>query len=57
MLLNYSNIFIFLLFSLFLSVLIFNLSFILIKQKDDLEKLTAMNEDLILMMMLERLLM
>jgi NADH:ubiquinone oxidoreductase subunit 3 (subunit A) len=41
MLLNYSNIFIFLLFSLFLSVLIFNLSFILIKQKDDLEKLTA----------------
>lgn len=41
MLLNYSNIFIFLLFSLFLSVFIFNLSFILIKQKDDLEKLTA----------------
>ena len=41
MLLNYSNIFIFLLFSLFLSILIFNLSFILIKQKDDLEKLTA----------------
>lgn len=41
MLLNYSNIFIFLLFSLFLSVLIFNLSFLLIKQKDDLEKLTA----------------
>lgn len=41
MLLNYSNIFIFLLFSLFLSALIFNLSFILIKQKDDLEKLTA----------------
>jgi NADH:ubiquinone oxidoreductase subunit 3 (subunit A) len=41
MLLNYSKIFIFLLFSLFLSILIFNLSFILIKQKDDLEKLTA----------------
>jgi NADH:ubiquinone oxidoreductase subunit 3 (subunit A) len=41
MLLNYSNIFIFLLFSLFLSILIFNLSFLLIKQKDDLEKLTA----------------
>ena len=41
MLLNYSNIFIFLLFSLFLSILIFSLSFILIKQKDDLEKLTA----------------
>ena len=31
----------FLLFSLFLSILIFNLSFLLIKQKDDLEKLTA----------------
>lgn len=41
MLLNYSKIFIFLLFSLFLSILIFNLSFLLIKQKDDLEKLTA----------------
>jgi len=41
MLLNYSNIFIFLLLSLFLSILIFNLSFILVKQKDDLEKLTA----------------
>jgi NADH:ubiquinone oxidoreductase subunit 3 (subunit A) len=41
MLLNYLNIFIFLLFSLFLSILIFNLSFILIKKKDDLEKLTA----------------
>ena len=41
MLLNYSKIFIFLLFSLFLSILIFNLSFMLIKQKDDLEKLTA----------------
>ena len=41
MLLNYSNIFIFLLFSLFLSILIFNLSFLLVKQKDDLEKLTA----------------
>ncbi|HMT02372.1 MAG TPA: NADH-quinone oxidoreductase subunit A [Burkholderiales bacterium] len=31
----------FLLFSLFLSFIIFNLSFILIKQKDDVEKLTA----------------
>jgi NADH:ubiquinone oxidoreductase subunit 3 (subunit A) len=41
MLLNYSKIFIFLLFSLFLSILIFNLSILLIKQKDDLEKLTA----------------
>lgn len=41
MLLNYSNIFIFLLLSLFLSILIFTLSFSLIKQKDDLEKLTA----------------
>lgn len=41
MLLNYANIFIFLLFSLFLSLFIFNLSFLLIKQKDDLEKLTA----------------
>lgn len=41
MLLNYSKIFVFLLFSLFLSILIFNLSFLLIKQKDDLEKLTA----------------
>jgi NADH:ubiquinone oxidoreductase subunit 3 (subunit A) len=41
LLLNYSNIFIFLLLSLFLSILIFNLSFILVKQKDDLEKLTA----------------
>src|SRR5688500_2224888 len=41
MLLNYLNIFIFLLFSLFLSILIFNLSFLLIQQKDDLEKLTA----------------
>lgn len=41
MLLNYANIFIFLLFSLLLSLLIFNLSFLLIKQKDDLEKLTA----------------
>jgi NADH:ubiquinone oxidoreductase subunit 3 (subunit A) len=39
--LNYSTIFIFLLFSLFLSILIFTLSFLLIKQKDDLEKLTA----------------
>lgn len=41
MLLNYSNIFIFLILSLFLSILIFILSFGLIKQKDDLEKLTA----------------
>ena len=41
MLLNYSNIFIFLILSLFLSILIFTLSFCLIKQKDDLEKLTA----------------
>lgn len=41
MLLNYSNIFIFLILSLFLSILIFSLSFSLIKQKDDLEKLTA----------------
>jgi len=38
---NYSIIFIFLLFALFLSILIFSLSFVLIKQKDDLEKLTA----------------
>ena len=41
MLLNYSNIFIFLILSLFLSILIFILSFSLVKQKDDLEKLTA----------------
>jgi len=41
MLSNYSNIFIFLLISLFLSLLIFNLSFFLIKQEDDLEKLSA----------------
>ena len=41
MLLNYSNIFIFLILSLFLSILIFVLSFSLIKQKDDFEKLTA----------------
>nr|YP_009178784.1 NADH dehydrogenase subunit 3 [Peronospora tabacina]ALJ78452.1 NADH dehydrogenase subunit 3 [Peronospora tabacina]ALJ78499.1 NADH dehydrogenase subunit 3 [Peronospora tabacina] len=41
MLLNYSNIFIFLILSLFLSILIFILSFGLIKQQDDLEKLTA----------------
>ncbi|KAF4318529.1 hypothetical protein JM18_006724 [Phytophthora kernoviae] len=41
MLLNYSKIFIFLILSLFLSILIFILSFVLIKQKDDLEKLTA----------------
>ena len=41
MLLNYFNIFIFLLLSLFLSILIFTSSFCLIKQKDDLEKLTA----------------
>lgn len=38
---NYSIIFIFLLFGLFLSILIFSLSFLFIKQKDDLEKLTA----------------
>ena len=38
---NYSNIFIFFILSSFLSILIFILSFILIKQKDDLEKLTA----------------
>ena len=41
MLSNYSNIFIFFILSLFLSILIFSLSFVLIKQKDDLEKLTA----------------
>lgn len=41
MLLKYSNIFTFLLLSFFLSILIFFLSFSLIKQKDDLEKLTA----------------
>nr|YP_009729744.1 NADH dehydrogenase subunit 3 [Plasmopara viticola]QHW07483.1 NADH dehydrogenase subunit 3 [Plasmopara viticola] len=41
MLSNYSNVFIFLILSLFLSILIFFLSFGLIKQKDDLEKLTA----------------
>lgn len=41
MLINYSKIFIFLILSLFLSILIFILSFSLIKQKDDLEKLTA----------------
>lgn len=41
MLSNFSNIFIFFILSLFLSILIFSLSFILIKQKDDLEKLTA----------------
>ena len=41
MLSNYSNIFIFFILSSFLSILIFILSFILIKQKDDLEKLTA----------------
>ena len=41
MLSNYSNIFIFFILSLFLSILIFSLSFVIIKQKDDLEKLTA----------------
>ena len=41
MLLNYSKIFIFLILSLFLSILIFMLSFSLVRQKDDLEKLTA----------------
>ena len=39
--LNYFIIFIFLIFSLLISILIFSLSFLLIKQKDDLEKLTA----------------
>ncbi|RHY23783.1 hypothetical protein DYB32_009064 [Aphanomyces invadans] len=38
---NYSNIFIFLRICLVLSSIIFVLSFILIQQKDDLEKLTA----------------
>ena len=38
---NYSIIFIFLLISLVLSSIIFMLSFMLIQQKDDLEKLTA----------------
>ena len=41
MLSNFSNIFIFFILSSFLSILIFILSFVLIKQKDDLEKLTA----------------
>lgn len=41
MLINYSNIFIFLMFSLLISIIIFSLSFMLIKQQDDLEKLTA----------------
>ncbi len=39
--LNYLIIFIFLLVSIFLSILIFGLSFLFIKQKDDVEKLTA----------------
>lgn len=39
--LNYSIIFIFLLVSIIISSIIFGLSFILIQQKDDLEKLTA----------------
>ena len=38
---NYLIIFIFLLISLFVSIIIFSLSFFLIKQQDDLEKLTA----------------
>jgi NADH-quinone oxidoreductase subunit A len=38
---NYSIIFIFLLISLVLSTIIFMLSFLLIQQKDDLEKLSA----------------
>ena len=38
---QYSLIFIFLLFSFFLSIFIFSLSFLCIKQKDDIEKLTA----------------
>lgn len=37
----YLEIFFFLIFSLFLSIFIFGLSFLLIKQNDDLEKLTA----------------
>lgn len=41
MLLNYLNIFIFIIFSLFLSLLLFKLSFIFVKQKKDLEKLIA----------------
>lgn len=41
MLINYSKIFIFLLFSLFLSIFMFTFSFLLVKQKDDVEKLTA----------------
>jgi NADH-quinone oxidoreductase subunit A len=41
MLSNYLNIFIFLIFSLILSIIIFNASFFLIKQQDDSEKLTA----------------
>ena len=41
MLLNYSNILIFFMLSLFLASFIFLLSFVLVKQKDDLEKLTA----------------
>ena len=41
MLTNYSKIFIFLLFSLFLSICMFTFSFLLVKQKDDVEKLTA----------------
>ena len=38
---NYFTIFIFLLFSFLLSTIIFSLSFLLVKQKDDIEKLTA----------------
>jgi NADH:ubiquinone oxidoreductase subunit 3 (subunit A) len=38
---NYFIIFIFLIASLLISILIFSLSFLFIKQKDDLEKLTA----------------
>ena len=41
MLFNYSNVFIYLIFSLSLSIFIFCFSFFLIKQKDDVEKLTA----------------
>lgn len=38
---NYSIIFIFLIFGIFLSIIIYSLSFFLIKQEDDTEKLTA----------------
>lgn len=38
---NYSIIFIFLLFSIFLSAIIYSLSYLLIKQENDVEKLSA----------------